>query len=270
MSLPRLNLAAPLESYDVDAALAHWREHGYALISGVASDAALDLLRERTRAIMHGEITYDDLFFQLDTKSGAYYDLEYGRGWEGPSDNYRKIEKLEKDPLFRQWIDNPLFERIARKVIAGDIVTYRAIMMNKAPHGGTVLPWHQDGGAFWGIDRDPELQIWTALDDAPVVAGCVEFLPESHREGLVRPVGGTVTPEAALAKNAESLAVKVPARAGDVMLIHNHVWHRSHTNTTDRPRRAFSVCYMTAATKCRRKKRAPRVFPPAFASITRD
>jgi phytanoyl-CoA hydroxylase len=261
-----VGLARDVASYDVDAALAHWREHGYAHIANVADASTLEALRERTRQIMHGQIVHEGLFFQLDTKSGDYYDLAYGRGWEGPSDNYRKIEKLERDPLFREWIDNPLFERIARAVITGDIVTYRAIVMNKAPHGGTRLPWHQDGGSFWGIDRDPELQIWTAIDDAPEAAGCVEFLPGSHTGGLARPIGGTITPEAALEKNAETRAISVPARAGDVMLIHNHVWHRSGINTTDNPRRAFSICYMPASTRCMRKKRAPRVFPAAFAN----
>ncbi len=55
-----------------------------------------------------------------------------------------------------------------------------------------MLPWHQDGGRFWGLDRDPILQIWTALDDAPVAAGCVEVLPGSHRDGLATPLGGLV------------------------------------------------------------------------------
>ena len=36
-------------------------------------------------------------------------------------------------------------------------------------------------------------------------------------------------------------------------------------NRTDIPRRAFSVCYMSGATRCLRKKRAPRAFFPVFA-----
>ena len=43
----------------------------------------------------------------------------YKKGYEGPSLNYRKIEKLEKDPLFLAWINNPLFERVARAVRPG-------------------------------------------------------------------------------------------------------------------------------------------------------
>ena len=249
---------------DLEPALRAYREQGYALIPGVASALELEAMRERTRAIMMGEVVHDGLFFQLDGATGSYDDLSFGRGWEGPSDKYRKIEKLERDPIFRAWIDNPVFERIVSAVIAGPIVTYRAIVMSKAASGGTVLPWHQDGGVFWGLDRDPELQIWTALDDAPHEAGCVEVLPGSHKEGLARPFGGMVEPAMARARGADEHAMPVPARAGDVLLLHNYLWHRSATNCTGKPRRAFSVCYMSAATRCVRKKRAPRVFPRAF------
>lgn len=235
-------------------ALEHYREHGWALIPDVADARTVEALRERTREIMMGEIVHEGLFFQLDGHTAA--------GWEGPSDRYRKIEKLERDPLFRAWIDNPVFERIARAVIAGPIVTYRAMVMSKPPDG-TVLPWHQDAGPFWGVDRDPELQIWTALDDAPAPAGCLEVVPGSHKEGLVGH-GGLVGERVARERDAEARALAVPARAGDVMLIHNYLWHRSGSNRTKSLRRAFSACYMSAATRCVRKKRAPRVFPPAF------
>lgn len=252
-----------MEAHDVEAAVRAYREHGWALIPAVATERELEALRDRTRAIMLGEVVHDGLFFQLDGTTGAYEDLTFGGGWEGPSERYRKIEKLERDDVFRAWIDRPLFERIARAVIEGPIVTYRAIVMSKAARGGTLLPWHQDGGLFWGLARDPELQIWTALDDAPVESGCIEVVPGSHKLGLARPLGGMIEPSRA--KDVDAHAVPVPARAGDVILLHNHLWHRSGTNSTDRQRRAFSACYMSAAIRCVRKKRAPRVFPPAFS-----
>jgi ectoine hydroxylase-related dioxygenase (phytanoyl-CoA dioxygenase family) len=141
---------------------------------------------------------------------------------------------------------------------------YRAILMTKAAKGGTVLPFHQDAGKFWGLDRDPPIQIWTALDDAPIEAGCVEVLPGSHKAGLVTPLGGLVPEDRS--RGVEASVVKVPARAGDVIVLHNHVWHRSGVNTTGHTRRAFSVCYMSAETKCTRKKRAPRTFTRVFCA----
>ena len=156
---------------DLDDAIARWRRDGFAHVGRVLGDEGLQALRARCDDVMLGRVVHDGLFFQHDAESGRYDDLPLGRGWIGPSLEYRKIEKLERDPLIRAWIENPIFERIARAVIGEDVVLYRAILMTKGARGGTPLPWHQDGGSFWGLDRDPELQIWTALDDAPVEAG---------------------------------------------------------------------------------------------------
>lgn len=240
--------------------LAFYEEHGYVHLGNLIPEATLAALRARIDAIMMGEIVYPGLFFQHDSATGRYEDAPIGQGWQGPSLAYRKIEKLEVDPLFRAHINDPAIEQVVRARIEGDVALYRAIVMNKSKEGGSNLPWHQDGGTFWGLDRDPELQVWTALDDAPLDGGCLEFVPGTHRRGLATPLGGVIPDEIV----GDAVPVKVPARAGDVVLIHNYVWHRSGRSETGRQRRAFSVCYMSAATKCRRKKRAPRQFFRVF------
>jgi hypothetical protein len=249
----------------LEAVLREFSTRGYARLGRVADDATLDEMRQRAERMMLGELVYDGLFFQKDTPTNRYDDLEYGKGWEGPSLDYRKIEKLELDPVYRGWISHPLFESVARAVCDdGDGVTiYRAFLMNKSAGGGSDLPWHQDGGNFWGLDRDPVLQIWTALDDAPVVAGCVEVLPGTHAGGLATPLGGVVPAHLVKARGTEDAAF-LPAYAGEVLLLHNHLWHRSSLNLSGRARRALSVCYMSARTRCTRRKRAPRSFFRVF------
>lgn len=256
---------------ELDEAVAHYREHGWARLGKLATDETLALLRARVDAIMQGEVVYDGLFFQHDAETGRYEDLTYGKGWVGPSLRYRKIEKLEKDPLFWAWMTQPTFERIARRVYfacfsegGAGVTVYRAFLMNKHAGGGSNLPWHQDGGEFWGLDREPLLQIWTALDDAGADGGCVEVVDRSHADGLVTKLGGVVPDNHLQAKDADARATPLPADAGDVILIHNHVWHRSGRTSTGRARRAFSACYMDGATACTRKKRAPRQFVRVF------
>jgi DNA-binding CsgD family transcriptional regulator len=102
---------------------------------------------------MLGRVVHDGLFFQLDTDTGRYEDLEYGKGYQGPSLNYRKIEKLQLDPEYRLLIHHPVFERIARAVIEGSVAVYRVVLFNKAAHGGTVLPWHQDAGSEYSLTQ---------------------------------------------------------------------------------------------------------------------
>jgi phytanoyl-CoA hydroxylase len=253
-----------VDDLELDRAVAEYRTHGYARLGQIGEADELAAMRQRADEIMLGERTYPGLFFQLDHPAGSYEDLVFGRGYEGPSLAYRKIEKVEKDDLFLAWVRRPVFRRICERVIGDSVTLYRAVLMTKGSAGGTVLPWHQDGGLFWGVDRPPVLQIWTALDDAPLEAGCVEVLPGSHRDGLATPLGGVVPPNHVERGQTELRGLAVPARAGEVLVLHNHVWHRSLTNRTGRTRRALSVCYMDAATQCTRKKRAPREFFRVF------
>lgn len=257
-------LSPGAEDLDLREPLAAFAEQGYARLGRVIADDALAALRARADDLMLGRLTYPGLFFQRDTVSGRYDDLEYGKGYQGATLNYRKIEKLEKDPLYLALIENPLFRRIARAVLGEEVTIYRAMLFNKAARGGTPLPWHQDGGVLWGLDRDPSLQLWVAIDDAPLEAGCVEVLPGSHQGGLATPLGGMIPAALTQARHADAAAVAVPARAGEALLIHNMVWHRSGVNQTPAPRRAFNVCYLHGDTRCVRKKRAPRVFPRVF------
>ncbi|HEX4385683.1 MAG TPA: phytanoyl-CoA dioxygenase family protein [Myxococcales bacterium] len=249
-------------SVDVAAALAEFARVGYARLGPALSLEGQTLLGQRLEDLMMARLELPGLFFQKD--AARYEELTFGQGFQGPSLEYRKVEKLERDELFRAWIENPLFEQIARAHVGGDVALYRAVVFTKAATGGSALPWHQDGGDFWGVDRPPSLQIWTALDDAPEESGCVEVVPGSHLRGLATPKGGTI-PEALVAADlAAGRVVKLPAKAGESMLIHNWLWHRSGANTTGLRRSALSICYMSAETKCLRKRRAPRQFVRLF------
>ncbi len=98
-------------------------------------DESIASLGERVDDLMFARVRHEGLFFQHDANTGRYEDLQFGLGWQGPSACYRKIEKLERDPLFRAWIENPLFERIARAHIDGPIALYRAVLFTKAATG---------------------------------------------------------------------------------------------------------------------------------------
>lgn len=257
-------LLAGIEGLDLREPLARFTRDGYARLGRVLDDRSLAELRERAVDLMLGRVTHPGLFFQLDAATGRYEDAPLGLGWQGPSLAYRKLEKLERDPLFRAWITNPLFERITREVVGSEVSLYRAVLFNKGSSGGSEVPWHQDGGALWGLSETPTLQIWTALDDAPSGGGCIELVPGSHHHGLATPLGGVI-PEAQVAAGRGG-AVELPAQAGEAILIHNLVWHRSGRGRRGRSRLAFSVCYMKSSTRCLRRRRAPRQFVELFGS----
>ncbi|MFO0550860.1 MAG: phytanoyl-CoA dioxygenase family protein [Polyangiaceae bacterium] len=248
-------------------ALDEYRARGFARLGRVLDDDALAPLRERADDLMLGRVVHAGMFFQHDAESGRYEDLALGKGYIGPSLEYRKLEKLELDERFRGLVELPLFERIARLAIedadSEGVALYRSVLFSKSARGGSDIPWHQDGGRLWGLDRTPTLQIWVALDDAPEHGGCLEFYPESHLGGLATPLGGVIPSELIAAREAaRALPPRelVPARAGEALLVHNLVWHRSGRSASGAPRRAVTTCYISGATRCVRQRRAPRSF----------
>jgi ectoine hydroxylase-related dioxygenase (phytanoyl-CoA dioxygenase family) len=66
------------------------------------------------------------------------------------------------------------------------------------------------------------------------------------------------------ARLAKSHTEYLPVNAGDALILHNYVWHRSGTSTTGRPRRAISICYLSGDTRCLRTRRKPREFVRLF------
>jgi hypothetical protein len=256
-----LNLLPAALGLDLGPVLDAYRRDGYARLGVIAPEESLSPLRARAEALMLGTVPNGDYFFQEDAPS--YDALPYGKGWQGPSLRYRKLEKLERDPLFRAAIENPLFGKIGNQLLGPALSLCRAVLFTKPVGGGSALPWHQDGGPFWGLSRDPELQLWTALDDAPLGSGCLEVLPGSHRAGLATPQGGVVPDAVAALASAEERALPLPARAGEAILLHNHLWHRSGVNQGAAQRRALTVCLMAADVRCTRKKR-PREFLRLF------
>ncbi len=240
-----------------------WQYHqeGYLNLGKIIDDVALKGLQQRIDDIMMGKIPFDG-YMQLD-KGGAYEALAHGGGFSGARLDYRKIQDLERDPLFLAYMQHPIFREICDYHYGAhaDISCYRAMFMNKPARKGTILPWHQDGGEQWSLDRDPLATVWTALDPATIANGCVQIIPGSHKLGLLSKQGHTISKEHEEKYCPANKTVFLELKPGEVALMHNLLLHRSDVNNTDIPRRAFSVCYMDART---RQKSDNKTFPVIF------
>src|SRR5580698_781045 len=91
-----------------------YEERGYLNI-GRLDEAQLRKLQDRIDAIMLGkaDIDYDRLLMQLDSATGAYEDAgEQTMGFKGATLDYRKIQELEHDRVFRDHLINAVFQDI--------------------------------------------------------------------------------------------------------------------------------------------------------------
>jgi phytanoyl-CoA hydroxylase len=240
-----------------------YHERGYLHLGKLLDDSRLAQLQQRIDDIMLGKVSYEKMFMQLDA-GGAYENLNFQElGFKGARLDYRKIEDLERDPLFLAYMQFPIFREICDYHYGAhaSISIMRAMFMNKPARKGTILPWHQDGGEGWGLDRDPLATVWTALDPATIANGCVQIIPGSHKLGLLSKRGHTLSPEHVEQHCPDSKIVYLELKPGEVVLLHNLLVHRSDVNKTDTPLRGFIVCYMDART---RRVKDGRTYPVVF------
>jgi len=213
--------------------------------AGAAAAAAVD-----------DEVRARDLYASLGTETSGQ-----SVGFKGPSLAYRKIGEaqggLECDPLFLAYMRRPLFRHICARTYGphAPISVYRAMVMAKPENdlgGGTPLPWHQDGGNWWALDRDPLCFVWLALTPATRENGAVEVVRGSHKRGILSQRGHTLSPDH-VAKYVDGAApedrVVVELKPGQAFLCHNWTVHRSSINTTPTARRGFSVNFIDGRTR---------------------
>jgi len=266
-----------------DDAWASYDRDGFIVVDGLADAKTLQALNERLDALMDGSVRHGDaLLMQLDPSSpevaaagaavaarGGVSELDayaaggvavagQSVGWKGPSRAYRKVGEaqagLEVDPVFSAWMRGAPLRAIAERVYGAHapVAVYRAMAMCKPAGdagGGTALPWHQDGGAWWALDRDPLVFVWLALSRATAANGAVQVVRGSHRRGLLSARGHTLSPAVAAAVCAPRDVVDVELAPGQAFICHNWTVHRSGVNTTAEARRGLSVNFIDARTR---------------------
>ena len=241
----------------------HFQEQGYVHLGRAEMDE-IAALQRRIDDIMMGtaDIDYERVMMQLDRADGP--DSKPGpqsRGHKEATLAYRKIQDLELDPLFLAYLQKPLYRDICARMYGADcnIAAFRSMFMNKPSGLGSYLIWHQD--RWTNLDRDPLITIWTALDPATRGNGCVQIVPGSHGQ-LLNPEHGSgfLSDEMAAQIADRSDTVFLEMEVGEVVLLHNWMLHTSDVNHSQQSRRAFSVCYMDAATVADNGASYPVVF----------
>ena len=122
------------------------------------------------------------------------------------------------------------------------------MFFNKPAERGVLINWHQDGAGGWNLNMRLQMTVWTALDATCVANGCLQIIPGSHKSILPKQ-GDQLSAEERAIHAPDEKRLYLEMESGEVALLHNWTLHRSETNSTNRPRRAFSVCYCDAETR---------------------
>jgi len=184
---------------------------------------------------------------------------EVMRAWEsvkGPFDpNNTWLENAllpnihhQSDIVRRFYFSGPLVD-IAEQIIGPNIKGATSQLTFKMRGNTKPFAWHQDNG-YGELDPYNAITCLTALDDADEENGCLWLVPGSHKTGqfIVAHSLGDKRKSREIALDVdESKAVPMPMRAGESLVFHCHMLHKSDGNRSkNRDRRILFVRYADA------------------------
>jgi hypothetical protein len=117
----------------------------------------------------------------------------------------------------------------------------------KPPKQGGVVAWHQDYSYWIRTKPIAHLTCWCGLDDSTKENGCLQYIPGSHKWGLLpKPViAGELQGIKDFLNDEQKKQFENPqyaeVKAGEAIFHHSLTLHGSGENKSDKPRRAFVI-----------------------------
>lgn len=140
----------------------------------------------------------------------------------------------------------------ANAVLEGEapVCHFHSKLMQKEPKVGGAWEWHQDYG-YWYKNEfllpNQMVSIMVAITEANIANGCLQVIKGSHKMGRIE--HGFAGEQVGASQHYVDLALKtmplvyVELQAGDALIFHSNLLHRSEANTSDKPRWSLISVY---------------------------
>jgi len=150
-------------------------------------------------------------------------------------------------PGYHDVLWNPRFLMAASQLLGNVPVRFwHDQLFYKPAKKGGVVAWHQDYSYWTRTKPLAHLTCWCGLDDSTQQNGCLQYVPGSHRWGLLdKPelagdmmgIMDYLTPQ----QQKEFKPIPVETKAGEAIFHHPLTLHGSGENKSNQPRRAFVI-----------------------------
>lgn len=157
-------------------------------------------------------------------------------------------------PLLAQLARTPAILDAVEGVLGADLLAWSVELFIKEAKSPKTVSWHQDI-TYWGMgETDDEVTAWVALSDVSQQAGCMRFIPGSHKGGIAGHVD-TFDDNNLLSRGQsiegidEAQAVFGPLKPGEMSLHHGRCFHASGANDSDDRRIGLAIRYVTPAVR---------------------
>lgn len=240
---------------------AEFEDNGYFILKNVFSLAIVDgartalsrLVDEEARKLSSAGLISDAL---QNEPFGTRLLQLYAQHMNRAPDSFR--EELHLPELFNVFF-HPVVLDAAQAFLGPEIRLYPNYTARpKMPdHAASLVLWHQDGGytatnssraSEGNVDEMRMLNVWSALVPARRENGCMQFVPGTHKLGVVEHLEKEFYLELApeILEQYEPQAIDVELDPGDVVLFHNLLFHRGLPNLSDKIRWSLDWRYQDA------------------------
>ncbi len=230
-----------LSPEDID----RWQRDGFVILEGFAKPDVLDAMRARVIELVR--------IADADGSIGDAYVVPETALADQPRPEERtsKVFRVHRnEPVFRAFAEDERLLDCVASLIGPNLDCFLSQFIFKRP---TALgqPWHQDA-FYFPFDRGPQVGVWLAVTDATPDNGPLWVLPGSHREAV-----HDVVPDkrehanfayVEIVDHDMATARPVLMKAGDLLLFHSHLMHRSTDNLASEERAAMVYHYAEAGT----------------------
>ncbi|HEX5150206.1 MAG TPA: phytanoyl-CoA dioxygenase family protein [Parafilimonas sp.] len=214
-----------------------FNENGF--IGGIKmlDDAQIERLRNELNELTDPGSPGHDLFYEFHSNESA----------DANTILFHALGAWRITPAYHDVLWNPRFVVAASQLLGNKPVRFwHDQLFYKPAKKGGVVAWHQDYSYWTRTKPLAHLTCWCGLDDSTQQNGCLQYVPGSHRWGLLdKPelagdlmgIMDYLTPQ----QQKEFKPVHVETKAGEAIFHHPLTLHGSGENKSSQPRRAFVI-----------------------------
>ena len=207
--------------------------------------ANVKMLDEKQIAIIKSEI--EELADSKHPGNHLFYEFHSNESADPSTILFHALGAWRITPGLHDVLWNPRFLVAASQLLGNVPVRFwHDQLFCKPPKKGGVVAWHQDYSYWTRTKPVAHLTCWCGLDDSTKENGCLQYVPGSHRWGLLdKPelagdllgITNYLTPQ----QLKEFKPIPVETKAGEAIFHHPLTLHGSGENKSDKPRRAFVI-----------------------------
>lgn len=165
-------------------------------------------------------------------------------------DQYFRVNGHVVIPLLADLARTPAILNAVESVLGENLLVWSVELFIKEADSEKTVSWHQDI-TYWGMgETNEEVTAWIALSDVTEQAGCMRFLPGSHKNGIVehedtQDENNLLSRGQQIAGINEDDARSGPLKPGEMSLHHGRCFHASGPNRSDDRRIGLAIRYVT-------------------------